>query len=238
MQMNVLVIDVGGSHVKLARTGKRRSRRFDSSCDMTPMDLLAEVRLRTADWTYDAVSLGIPALVGPDGPKSEPVNLGCGWVDYEFQRAFKRPVRIVNDAVMQALGAYAGGRMLFLGLGTGLGTTLIVDRVVIPLELGALHDIQDQNKRAWGDRLGKKSLHRVGKRAWKNTALTAIRMLKIAFSADYVVIGGGHAGLIKPLPKGVRCGGNNDAFTGGFRLWDENIESHDAPPSPAFRVVR
>ena len=136
--MNVLVIDVGGSHVKLAVTGVSESRRFDSTPEMTPQMLMRQVLEQTRDWNFDAVSLGIPAVCGPRGVVEEPGNLGTGWIGFNFEKAFGRPVRVVNDAALQALGAYSGGRMLFLGLGTGLGSTLIAERVVIPLELGAL----------------------------------------------------------------------------------------------------
>jgi len=236
--MNVLVIDVGGSHVKLARTGVSESRRFDSGRDLTPARLIEQVHALTSDWEYEVISLGIPGAVGPNGPTAEPGNLGDGWVGFDFQHAFQRPVRIVNDAAMQALGAYDGGRMLFLGLGTGLGSTLIAERVVIPLELGALRDLGGEDHEYMGVRLGKDGLEKSGEPTWQKLATQFIDMLKSAFCADYVVIGGGHAALLDPLPEGVRRGGNDDAFTGGFRLWEEIIEPHDAPASTAFRVVR
>jgi polyphosphate glucokinase len=236
--MNVLVIDVGGSHVKLALSGNADARRFDSAPDLSPTQLIQQVQTHTADWTYSVISLGIPALCGPHGPVAEPGNLGVGWNGFDFGKAFNRPVRVVNDAALQALGAYEGGRMLFVGLGTGLGSTLIVERVVIPLELGELHNLDGENREHFGIRLGKQSLEKLGEARWKQLAISALCMFKDAFFADYVVIGGGHASLIDPLPKGVRRGGNDDAFTGGFRLWEENVEPHDAPPSTAFRVVR
>jgi hypothetical protein len=236
--MHVLVIDVGGSHVKLACSGAGQSRRFDSASDLSPAKLVEQVRSTSRDWKFDAVSLGVPARVGRQGPIDEPGNLGNGWIGYDFEKAFGCPTRVVNDAAMQALGAYEGGRMLFLGFGTGLGSSLVAERVVIPLELGLLHDIENTNPDYWGIRLGKKAMEHVGEVAWKKAALAVVGMFKAAFSADYVVIGGGHASLISPLPDGVRCGGNDDAFRGGFRLWEENVEPHDAPPSSAFRVVR
>jgi polyphosphate glucokinase len=236
--MNVLVIDIGGSHVKIACSGVAESRRFDSSPKLTPQQLVDEARVITADWDYQAVSIGIPAIVGPGGTLQEPGNLGDGWIGFEFERAFQHPTRVINDAAMQALGAYDGGRMLFLGFGTGLGSTLIADRIVVPLELGAIHDVNDPEHQALGIRLGKQGLERIGSRAWCEIALATICMFKSAFSADYVVIGGGHAQLIEPLPADVRCGGNDDAFTGGFRLWEQASEPHQIPPASVFRVVR
>jgi polyphosphate glucokinase len=236
--VNILVIDVGGTHVKLGRTGVKERRRFDSSDHLTPEQLVRQTRAITSDWEYDAVALGIPGRVGPDGPISEPGNLGKGWVGFDYKRAFGKPVRVVNDAAMQALGAYDGGRMLFLGLGTGLGSALIVERVVIPLELGQLHNIGGEDRELMGVRLGKEGFESMGEAAWKKMAADAVCMLKDAFSADYVVIGGGHATLIAPLPAGVRRGGNDDAFTGGFRLWEENIEPHDKPLTGRFQVLR
>lgn len=235
--MSVLVVDVGGSHVKLACSDISESRRFDSGPELTPEKLLSSIREMTSDWNYQTVSLGIPGRVGPDGPTDEPGNLAPGWVGFNFQEQFQRPTRIINDAVMQGLGAYEGGRMLFLGLGTGLGSTLIVDRVVVPLELGAIHDICGTDWEYLGVVLGKKNMERIGEAEWKQKAIDAIRMLKDACLADYIVLGGGHAELIDPLPRGVRRGGNDDAFRGGFRLWEENIKPHDVPTSAAFRVV-
>ncbi|MBV8780880.1 MAG: ROK family protein, partial [Phycisphaerae bacterium] len=190
------------------------------------------------DWKFDVISLGVPARVGAKGIIDEPGNLSDGWVGFDFEKHFQRPIRIVNDAAMQALGAYDGGRMLFLGFGTGLGSALVAERVVVPLELGALHNISGKDREEIGVRLGKKGFERIGESAWKLLVVDAIGMLKNAFQADYVVIGGGHSELIDPLPEGVRRGGNDDAFTGGFRLWEEQVEPHDAPPSSAFRVVR
>jgi hypothetical protein len=236
--MHVLVVDIGGSHVKLACSGSSDALRFDSSPQLTPQGLVQQIRQMTSHWTYERVSMGVPALCGANGPTREPPNLGPGWVGFDFKKAMGLPVRVVNDAALQALGAYDGGRMLFLGFGTGLGSSLIVDRVVIPLELGDLHNLDGDNVDAYGLRLGKQSLEELGESRWKQLAQQIISMFKNAFFADYVVIGGGHASLIDPLPVGVRCGGNDDAFTGGFRLWEENVEPHDAPPSSAFRMLR
>jgi polyphosphate glucokinase len=191
--------------------------------------------LLTGDWKYDVVTLGYPGMVGPDGPEAEPGNLGHGWVGFDFREAFGKPIRIVNDAAMQALGSYVGGRMLFLGLGTGLGTALVADRVIVPLELGCL---QFGPEETLADRLGKAGREKYGHDSWLHTLSAAIENLSKATMADYVVLGGGHAMEVEPLPPGVHRGGNADAFTGGFRFWEEDIEPHDRPPSSAWRVVR
>ncbi len=252
--MKVLVIDIGGTHVKALVTDATEPRRFASGQHLTPDDLMTHVRDITRDWTYDVVSLGYPGPVGPDGPTDVAGNLGDGWVGYDFEAAFQRPVRIINDAVMQALGGYAGGRMLFLGLGTGLGSALVVDRVVVPLELGGLpygspdgspdharHGSGDDRDRAdatMADRLGKRGLEAHGDAAWLESVHHAIDVLRRALLADYVLLGGGNAARVQPLPDGVRRGGNDDAFTGGFRLWEERVEPHDGPPpSHVWRVV-
>lgn len=233
--MRVLVIDVGGSHVKLLATGVDEPRRFKSGDGLTPDRFVKEVRRVTATWEYDAVSIGYPGSVDAGGPAGEPGNLGCGWVGFDYERAFAKPVRIVNDAAMQALGAYDGGRMLFLGLGTGLGSSLVTERVIVPLELGCL---------PWGDGqtlfdlLGRDGLDRIGIDAWMRTLTAAIAALRESFMADYVVLGGGNAERVDPLPPGTRRGGNDDAFAGGFRLWEDVVEPHDRPPKAVWRVVR
>jgi len=231
--VKVLVIDVGGSHVKMLATGQPQRRRFDSHAALTPDELVREVLKRCGDWDFDVVSLGYPGAAGPDGPTAEPGNLGRGWVGFDFARAFGRPVRVVNDAAMQALGGYAGGRMLFLGLGTGVGSAFVAERVVVPLELGCLrYDGEDLFHL-----LGKHGLERRGVRAWSRTAGEVITMLRQSFAADYVLLGGGHEKFVDPLPEGTRRGGNGDAFTGGFRLWEEWVEPHDARPPNTWRVV-
>jgi predicted NBD/HSP70 family sugar kinase len=232
--MNVLVIDIGGTQVKLFATGQKTPRRFTSGNRLTPSQMISRVKRSTARWRYDVVSLGYPGKVDHDGPAAEPGNLAHGWLGFDFEDAFGCPVRIVNDAALQALGAYDGGRMLFLGLGTGLGSALVAERVVIPLELGSLmygsNDIMSR-------RLGKRGLHVHGKRAWHKTLERVTASLREAFVADYIVLGGGNSTLVDPLPPHVRRGGNDDAFAGGFRLWEERVEPHDAAPSTAWRVV-
>lgn len=230
----VLVVDVGGSSVKFLTTGDAGPQRFDSGEDMTPDLLVARLRERTADRPYDVVSLGYPGRVGPEGPSEEPGNLGDGWVGYDFEAALRRPIRVINDAAMQALGAYSSGRMLFLGLGTGLGSALVVDRVVVPLELGCL----PYEGETLFDRLGKAGRKRHGTKAWNKAIAQAVNTLREAFAADDVVLGGGQAKHVDPLPEGVRRGGNEDAFTGGFRLWEEEFEHHDHAPSRIWRVLR
>lgn len=232
--MDVLVIDVGGSHVKLS-VKKEDSRRFSSGEDLTPDTLVARVLEHANGWDYDVISLGYPGVVGKEGPEAEPGNLGDGWIGFDFERAFGKPVRLVNDAVLQALGAYEGGRMLFLGLGTGLGSALVTEHVVIPLELG---DLPFGNGETMSARLGRKALEEHGKTTWTADVHTACGVLQEALVADYVVLGGGNVEQVEPLPEGARRGGNDDAFAGGFRLWEEMVEPHDREPHQVWRVVR
>ncbi|MDB5312400.1 MAG: hypothetical protein JWO38_6602 [Gemmataceae bacterium] len=232
--MNVLVVDIGGSHVKMLASGHTESRQFDSGKDLTPRAMVDRVREMTADWRYDVVSLGYPGKVGPNGPEEEPGNLAHGWVGFDFGKAFGKPVRVVNDAAMQAIGGYTGGRMLFLGLGTGLGSALVAERVVVPLELG---NLPYKTGELLSDRLGKRGLEKYGKAEWVRMVGEVTGVLRVAMMADYVVLGGGNAAEVDPLPEGVRRGGNADAFTGGFRLWEDDVEPHDRPPSTAWRVV-
>ncbi|QDU20109.1 ROK family protein [Urbifossiella limnaea] len=233
--MNVLVIDVGGSHVKLLATGQPAPRRFESGRTLAPESLVEEVKLRTHDWPYEAVSIGIPGAVGPDGPEVEPGNLGPGWVGFDFAAAFGGPVRVVNDAAMQALGAYTGGRMLFLGLGTGLGSAIVTDHVVMPLELGSL---PYGRRRTVADHVGKRGLKYLGEAVWLATVIRVVEHVRDAMKADYVVLGGGNAKRVDPLPPHTRRGGNEDAFAGGFRVWAEDVDPHRCPPEAPWRVVR
>ncbi len=237
--MDVLVVDVGGSHVKMLVSGERAGalepRRFVSGAHLTPDVLVTGARDLAKDWHYDVVSLGFPGAVGAHGPRAEPGNLGEGWIGFDFEQAFERPVRVVNDAVMQALGAYEGGRMLFLGLGTGLGSALITERVVVPLELGNLSHSLDETM---AQRLGRQGLKSNGEAQWLQDLDAVTTVLRAAFAADYLVLGGGNAKLVNPLPEGTRRGGNDDAFMGGFRLWEEVVEPHDRQPPVVWRVVR
>jgi polyphosphate glucokinase len=231
--MQVLVIDVGGSHVKLAATGADETK-FDSGPELTPEMLVAAVREHTRDWTYEAISLGYPGRADQNGPVAEPGNLGGTWVGFDFEHAFGVPIRIVNDAAMQALGAYDGGRMLFLGLGTGVGSALITEHVVVPMELGAIRFDEHENV---GQRLGRAGLETHGEQRWLKSVHEVVFNLRDAMSAEYVVLGGGNAERVDPLPDATRRGGNDDAFTGGFRIWDELVEPHDRTPARVWRVV-
>ena len=232
--MDVLVVDVGGSNVKLS-IRKDDARRFASNPGLTPIALVEEVRNHTHGWSYDVISLGYPGIAGPTGPEGEPGNLGDGWVGFDFEQAFGKPVRLVNDAVLQALGAYDGGRMLFLGLGTGLGSALISEHVVVPLELG---NLPFRNGETMADRLGRQGRKDHGPAVWMEDIHAAARVLRAAFAADYLVLGGGNAKHVDPLPPGTRRGGNVDAFHGGYRLWEEMGEPHDREPRRVWRVVR
>ena len=212
--MRVLVIDVGGTHVKVLATGHRQRVEFPSGRKMTPAKMVATVR--AVGWRYDAVSIGYPGAVVHGRPITEPRHLGSGWVGFDFKKAFGRPVKIVNDAAMQALGSYQGGRMLFLGLGTGLGSALIVDGVVEPMELAHLPYKQG---RSYEDYVGLAGLKRLGKKQWRHQVTKVVQQLKTAVQADYVVLGGGNARLLKKLPPRTRVGDNAKAFQGGYRLW-------------------
>jgi polyphosphate glucokinase len=234
----ILVIDIGGSKVKTLATGETTPRTRQSGKRLTPTQLVAAVHELAEGWTYEAISIGYPGVVGTRGPRSEPGNLGSGWVGFNFAAAFDRPVRIINDAAMQALGNYEGGRMLFLGLGTGLGSALIADRVIVPLELAQL-------PYPGGPRLdhvlGQRGLQRLGKKAWRRVVRAIVPTLMEAFLADYVVLGGGNASQLKRLPPGTRLGHNQTAFRGGFRLWTlEDVqtlsgdEEHHTPPLRAL----
>ncbi len=231
--MEVLVIDVGGSRVKFRSTAAADERRFESGPDLTADSLVQQVRDLSTDWRYDVVSLGYPGTVDSEGPRVEPGNLADGWIRFDFSAAFDTPVRVVNDAVLQALGAYDGGRMLFLGLGTGLGSALVTERVVVPMELGNLQ----YGSETLGERLGRRGLETHGQEEWLKTVSETIPHLRLALVADYVVLGGGNAGRVSSLPPHTRRGSSDDAFRGGVRLWEEFVEPHDRSPPPVWRVV-
>ncbi len=215
----ILVVDTGGTHVKF-RVGERGAiQKFDSGPRMTPDRMTRQLRELLDEQRYDAVSIGYPGLVYHGRIAADPDNLGKGWVGYDFAAAFGRPVRLVNDAAMQAIGSYQGGRMLFLGLGTGLGATLIIDGVVEPTEVGHM---PYKHGRTFEDYVGERGRKRLGNRPWRKVVRKVIADLSAAFEADYVVLGGGNARRMKKLPTGVRLGGNRHAFTGGLRLWDRD----------------
>jgi polyphosphate glucokinase len=220
-QKNILVIDVGGTHIKFLATGQKEPVKVPSGPKMTPKKMVKLVLAATKGWNYSVVSIGYPAPVIHGHPLSEPHNLGGGWVGFDFRRALGRPVKLVNDAAMQALGIYRGGRMLFLGLGTGLGSAMIVDGILEPMEVAHL---PYKKGRTYEDYLGLRGLERMGKKKWRRYVSRIAKQLKIALEAEYVVLGGGNAKLLKSLPPGCRRGDNLTAFTGGFRLWDEPAE--------------
>jgi len=214
----VLVLDVGGTHVKAGSPEHKDLVKIDSGPAMTPAIMVAAVKKATADWKYDAVAIGYPGPVLHGRPVAEPHNLGVGWVGFDFRKAFGKPVKLVNDAAMQALGSYEGGRMLFLGLGTGLGSALVVNGVVEPTELAHLPYKKD---RTYEDYIGLRGLERLGKKRWARHVFDVVAKFKAAFQADYVVLGGGNAKLLKDLPPGARLGENANALKGGIRLFKE-----------------
>jgi polyphosphate glucokinase len=204
--------------------GRRELRQFDSGPELTPRRMVSRVHEMTGDWTYDAVSIGYPGVVLHGKVVTDPHNLGAGWVGFDFRKAFGRPTRIMNDAAMQAVGSYEGGRMLFLGLGTGLGSAMIVDGVVAPMELAHL---PYKKGRTYEDFVGARGLKRLGGKKWRRTVNEVVVQLSTLLEADYVVIGGGNARKLKRLPKNARLGSNDFAFLGGFRIW------HHASAAPA-----
>ncbi len=224
-QRVILCVDVGGSHVKALRSSGGERRRFESGPDLTAPQMVEGVRELTPDWDYDLVSVGIPAPVREGKVAREPVNLGEGWVGFDFEQAFGKPTKVVNDAVMQALGEYENGTMLFLGLGTGLGSTLVVDGKAVPLELGHL----PFRKATFEDYVGERGRERLGKKKWHEALAETVELLAAATVPDYVVLGGGNAKRVdEELPSNVRLGANQNAFLGGFRLWEPSIS---APPT-------
>jgi predicted NBD/HSP70 family sugar kinase len=214
----VLVVDVGGTNVKVLASGQKEARRHPSGPSMTPRKMISLVKQLTRDWKYDCVSLGFPGPIINEHPLREPHNLGSGWVGFDFRKAFGRPVKLVNDAAMQALGSYKGGRMLFLGLGTGLGSAMIVDGTLQPMELA--HLIY-KNGKTYEDYLGLRGLETLGKKKWRKHVAKVAKKLGEALDADYVVLGGGNNKKLKKLPPGARLGKNENAFLGGFRLWEK-----------------
>jgi polyphosphate glucokinase len=216
----VLVVDVGGNHVKILASEEPNPRRFDSGPMLTPDRMVAGVLELSRDWKYEVVTIGYPGPVARDRPLAEPHNLAAGWIPFDYQAAFGRPVRMINDAAMQALGSYQGGRMLFLGLGTGLGSAMVVNGEVAPMELAHL---PYRKERTYEDYLGERGLTRLGPEKWRRHIAAVIELFRAALQPDEVVLGGGNVKLLERLPPNVRRGDNANAFLGGFRMW----KSHD-----------
>jgi predicted NBD/HSP70 family sugar kinase len=232
----ILVIDVGGTNVKVGTSGRKTPVKIPSGKEMTAARMAAAVGNMIVGWRYDAVSIGYPGAVRHGRPAHEPHNLSGGWMRFDFGKAFGAPVKIVNDAAMQALGAYAGGRMLFLGLGTGMGSALVADGVLVPLELAHL---PYRRGRTYEDYVGLRGLKRLGRRKWTHHVHLVIELLKGGLRADYVVLGGGQAKKLTSLPRGVRRGDNHDAILGGLRLWDAPAQrARRMPMTGSARTVR
>jgi polyphosphate glucokinase len=212
----ILVVDVGGTHVKVRVTGQSEERKIPSGSDMTARKMVRDVKRLVMDWEYDAVSIGYPGPVIHGRPVQNPHNLGSGWVGFDFAKGFGRPIKLINDAAMQALGSYKGGRMLFLGLGTGLGSAMIVDGMLEPMELAHL---PYKNGKTYEDYVGIRGFKRLGKKSWRRHVADVVKRLKDALGADYVVLGGGNTKHLKAPPSGTRLGNNQNAFIGGARLW-------------------
>jgi polyphosphate glucokinase len=226
--MKVLVIDIGGSHVKILVSCEKEARKFLSGPAMTPQVMVAGVKELVADWRFEVISVGYPGPVLHNRPVTEPHNLAKGWTTFDFQLAFKCPMKFMNDAAMQALGSYRGGKLLFLGLGTGLGTTMIVDGIVEPMELGHL----PYKKATYEDYIGLHGLNKYGEGKWQKHVVDVVEQLIAALEPDDIVLGGGNAKLLKKLPKGCRLGDNANAFLGGFRLWTEESAPKKCHNSP------
>jgi predicted NBD/HSP70 family sugar kinase len=220
--MNVLVLDIGGTNVKVAVTGHDEIRKVPSGPELTPQIMVGCVRTAIDGLPYDAVAVGFPAPVIRGQIQAEPVNLAPGWLTFDFAAAFGKPVRIINDAAMQALGSYDGGRMLFMGLGTGLGTALVIDNIVAPLELAHL---PYRKKRSYEDYVGERGLQHLGRKKWQEAVEDVVALFKSAFVVDYIVLGGGNAKKLLPLPPHTRAGDNRNAILGGFRLWEMNEQT-------------
>jgi polyphosphate glucokinase len=221
--MNILAVDVGGTHVKVLVSGQTEARKFDSGPGLVPRSMVSGVKKIAGDWTYDVVSIGYPGPVLRNRPISEPHNLARGWVGFNFEAAFGRPVKVINDAAMQALGSYRGGKMLFLGLGTGLGSAMIADGIVEPMELGHL----PWKRHTYEHYVGQRGLDRLGVHKWQRRVAEAVAQLISALEPEEVVLGGGNLKQLTRLPSNCRAGDNANAFSGGFRLWDKGQEQKE-----------
>lgn len=218
--MRILVIDIGGTNIKLLATGKKKVRKVPSGPHLTAEQMVLEVRGMTSDWEYDAVTIGYPGPIVEGAIQKEPVNLGPGWVDFDFTSYLACPVKLINDAAMQALGSYHSGRMLYLGLGTGLGTALVLNGVLIPMEGGHL---PYRKRRSFEDYVGTGGMERRGRNKWEQAVHDVVEKFRATFLVDDVVLGGGNAKKLRQLPAGTRLGDNRNAFLGGFRLWEDEM---------------
>jgi polyphosphate glucokinase len=225
--VNVLVIDIGGNNVKILATGQNEPRKLPSGPKLTAKQMVNRVKKLAGDWKYDVVSIGYPGPVLRNRPLAEPHNLGTGWLGFDFEAAFDRRVMVVNDAAMQALGSYKRGKMLFLGLGTGLGSAMILDGILEPMELGHL----PYKKGTYEDYVGMRGLQKRGKKKWRRNVADVVGRLVAALEPDDVVLGGGNVRKLKELPKGCRMGDNSNAFRGGFRLWDKADQRRTSIPA-------
>lgn len=223
--MNILTIDIGGTNIKILATGQSEPRKFPSGPKMTPTMMVEGVKEITGDWEYEVVSIGYPGPIIKGEIAKEPHNLAAGWIGFDFEAAFQRPVRILNDAAMQALGSYQDGTMFFLGFGTGLGSALVVDGVVVPMELAHL----PYKKGTYEDYLGDRGRKRLGKDKWRKHVAHCVERLGSALQLDDVVLGGGNAKRLNKLPEGSRLGSNANAFTGGYRMWESAEASPKSP---------
>jgi predicted NBD/HSP70 family sugar kinase len=231
MKKRILVVDIGGSHVKLMISQRGKRRKFESGPKLGPKETIQQIKELTSDWKYDALSIGFPAPVRNGKILNDPKHLGKGWASFNFSDALRKPARVINDAALQALGSYRGGsRMLFLGLGTGLGSALVWKGCVLSLELGDLPYVDDG---IIEDHLGDAGMEKLGPKSWQAEAMKAVRQLKLALIADYVVLGGGNAKRIDELPEGVVLGHNRNAYLGGCRLWETEARSK----KPKWRIL-
>jgi polyphosphate glucokinase len=234
LDVKILVVDIGGTSVKMLVSGEKTRRKFPSGPDLTPQRMAEEVLAATKDWEYEAVAVGFPGPILCGQPMTEPVNLGIGWMSFDFGAAFHLPVRVINDAAMQALGSYQGGKMLFVGLGTGIGTAVVLNGEVEALEIGRFR----YKKHAIEHYLGKKGLKRLGEKRWQREVKNVVGRLITALKPDDVVIGGGNVKYLTELPEGCRAGSNANAFIGGFRLWESEKQSPKPFSSEPVQVVR
>ena len=232
--MKVLVIDIGGTHIKVASSDNLVPIKIVSGPTMNATQMAQQVLAATVAWDYDVVSIGYPGPVAHDRPIAEPHNLAPGWIDFPYKTAFRKPIRFINDAAMQALGGFRGGRMLFLGIGTGLGSALVVEGTVISLELAHM---PYRNGKTYEEYIGLGGLERRGKKRWRKSVLDVVALLRAAFVADYVLLGGGNAKLMKDLPEGVIVGANANAVAGGLKLW-ETPGTPPCTPQPALAAPR